>query len=337
MPAMGRMLAMAAAIVPLASPRAQACISFSPLSSHPMLAEQGSSPLAFHFPRPHFPPSPLSRCLVAPSLAACRTSRTRSVAGASLHSNRLLMQEDSGMMMENWKLALEKAAEKWRYRQRETFVDNELYEREWVTPLWMITQEPDLNNLVKYLQEMRLKINDAPDQVHVIQFSRAQIEAAREAFSRMVRIFHDPQQLSLLRQVRSGEMRLHRLCELIGSEIFSTSYSRQVVVVGQRNGARSRLDSLLTLLVQSGPKDRDNVFNSYSRSRPRSFTLRPTWTWDPVRWAPLTRFTSLAVQLERFMWQDSINSWTKASLVANFVEYEALQADRVVAHRRASV
>lgn len=96
-----------------------------------------------------------------------------------------------------------------------------MYEREWVTPLWMITQEPDLNNLVKYLQEMRTVITDNPDQEHVLLFSRKQIEAAREAFSRMV---------------RRGEMRLHRLSELTGSEIFCTRYSRQVVVVGQRNG-----------------------------------------------------------------------------------------------------
>ena len=101
------------------------------------------------------------------------------------------------------------------------YEDNAMYEREWVTPLWMITQEPDLNDLVKYLQEKRTVITDNPDQEHVLYFSRAQIEAAREAFSRMV---------------RRGEMRLHRLSELTGSEIFETRYSRQVVVVGQRNG-----------------------------------------------------------------------------------------------------
>jgi len=106
-------------------------------------------------------------------------------------------------------------------KQASAYEDNHMYEREWVTPLWMITQEPDLNNLVKYLQEMRTVITDNPDQEHVLLFSRKQIEAAREAFSRMV---------------RRGEMRLHRLSELTGSEIFCTRYSRQVVVVGQRNG-----------------------------------------------------------------------------------------------------
>ena len=196
------MLAMAAAIVPLASP-AQACYPGSSLITPLAASDRASSPLAFHFPAPPCLASPLGRSSFTAPKVAWRTRRVKSASGASLHSNTLLMQEDSGIMMENWKLALEKAAEKWRYRQRETFVDNELYEREWVTPLWMITQEPDLNNLVKYLQEMRLKINDAPDQVHVIQFSRAQIEAAREAFSRMVGIFA----VRLYRSRSSGEER----------------------------------------------------------------------------------------------------------------------------------
>jgi hypothetical protein len=58
-------------------------------------------------------------------------------------------------------------------------------------------QEPDLNNLVKYLQEQRTVITDNPDQEHVLYFSRTQIEAAREAFSRMV---------------RNGEMRFALCC-----------------------------------------------------------------------------------------------------------------------------
>jgi hypothetical protein len=30
--------------------------------------------------------------------------------------------------------------------------DSDFYDRDWKTPLWMVSQEPDLNNLVKYLQ-----------------------------------------------------------------------------------------------------------------------------------------------------------------------------------------
>jgi hypothetical protein len=89
----------------------------------------------------------------------------------------------------------------------------------WKTPLWMITQEPDLNNLVQYLQDLRLEILSAPKDSHLIRFSRAKIEAARSAFSRMV---------------RRGEMRLHRLCELTADEILGGNYTRQSVVVGQR-------------------------------------------------------------------------------------------------------
>ena len=89
----------------------------------------------------------------------------------------------------------------------------------WKTPLWMITQEPDLNNLVQYLQDLRLEILSAPRDTHLIRFSRAKIEKARSAFSRMV---------------RRGEMRLHRLCELTADEILGGNYTRQSVVVGQR-------------------------------------------------------------------------------------------------------
>jgi hypothetical protein len=89
----------------------------------------------------------------------------------------------------------------------------------WKTPLWMITQEPDLNNLVQYLQDLRVEILSAPNDRHLIRFSRAKIEKARSAFSRMV---------------RRGEMRLHRLCELTADEILGGNYTRQSVVVGQR-------------------------------------------------------------------------------------------------------
>ena len=89
----------------------------------------------------------------------------------------------------------------------------------WKTPLWMITQEPDLNNLVQYLQDLRVEILSAPKDSHLIRFSRAKIEKARSAFSRMV---------------RRGEMRLHRLCELTADEILGGNYTRQSVVVGQR-------------------------------------------------------------------------------------------------------
>ena len=164
-----------------------------------------------------------------------------------------------------------------------TYEDNGMYEREWVTPLWMITQEPELNNLVQYLQQKRDVITDNPDQEHVLTFSRRNIEAAREAFSRMVRL---------------GEMRLHRLSELTGSEIFCTRYSRQVVVVGQRNG-------------RNGEGQRFQLV-------------------QPLSAQELYAQTDLDLgsrQLERFMWQDKSQSWSKASLVANFVEYDALEVN----------
>lgn len=76
-----------------------------------------------------------------------------------------------------------------------------------------------MNNLVMYLQTLKDEIMENPDTPRRVTFSRAQVEAARTAFSRMV---------------RRGEMRLHRLCELTGDDIFDRNYARQSVVIGQR-------------------------------------------------------------------------------------------------------
>ena len=229
--------------------------------------------------------------------------------------------------------------------------DNSLYERDdWTTPLWMITQaraprpcnsrarassartprgisesntlrdcahwqEPDLNNLVMYLQRMRVEIDAAPDQVHRICFSRRQIEAARAAFSRMV---------------QRGEMRLHRLCELACSEIFANKYSRQVrppptppprerpaARAAQRRGLSARGGAQVVVVGQRAGPD-GGIGQRFQLVQPLSADELYTQTDLDLG----------SRQLERFMWQDTNTMmWKKALLVANFVEYEALQVN----------
>lgn len=85
------------------------------------------------------------------------------------------------------------------------------------SPLWMVSQEPLLNDLVAYLSHFKEEIERAPDCHHEMKFSRAQLKKSRAAFDRMI---------------RKGEEGLHRLCELF-CDSFVGSYQLQSVVIGE--------------------------------------------------------------------------------------------------------
>jgi len=36
----------------------------------------------------------------------------------------------------------------------------------WSSPLWLVINEPDVNELVSYLDEMRRRIEASPDETH---------------------------------------------------------------------------------------------------------------------------------------------------------------------------
>jgi hypothetical protein len=86
------------------------------------------------------------------------------------------------------------------------------------SPLWLVTQEPTLNALVTYLDDMRQRIGAFPGDPHVLTFSRRNLDAVRESFDRMI---------------RRGEETLHQLCELLCSEFFDGSQLMHSVVVGE--------------------------------------------------------------------------------------------------------
>lgn len=93
------------------------------------------------------------------------------------------------------------------------------------SPLWLVTNEPHVNELVRYLDEMRRRIEAAPDEIHVFEFSRAQLAEVRTAFARTI---------------RRGEEKLHRVCELLGETFLDSTYTLQSVVIGEIETTKER-------------------------------------------------------------------------------------------------
>lgn len=85
------------------------------------------------------------------------------------------------------------------------------------SPLWMVSREPLLNELVLYLDMMRGQIQRDPTKTHEIRFSRKHLRDCRSAFDRMI---------------IKGEEGLHRLCELLCAS-FVGSYQLESVVIGE--------------------------------------------------------------------------------------------------------
>jgi hypothetical protein len=93
------------------------------------------------------------------------------------------------------------------------------------SPLWLVANEPEVNDLVTYLHAMRQRIVAAPDDKHVFEFNRHRLAAVRTAFGRMI---------------RHGEEQLHRLCELLCESFLASKYTLQSVVVGEIETTRER-------------------------------------------------------------------------------------------------
>jgi hypothetical protein len=85
------------------------------------------------------------------------------------------------------------------------------------SPLWMVSQEPLLNDLVSYLGTIKDALQSKPNVVCKMKFSRAHLLDCRAAFDRMI---------------RKGEEGLHRLCELF-CQSFVGPFQSQSVVLGE--------------------------------------------------------------------------------------------------------
>ncbi|MCS6912719.1 MAG: hypothetical protein RMK29_21555 [Myxococcales bacterium] len=93
------------------------------------------------------------------------------------------------------------------------------------SPLWMVTQEPELNQLVAYLVRKRTELQERPGVPQTMTFSRARLEQVRAAFARMI---------------RSGEARLHQLSELLCRHFCPQGVERNSLVVGAIEGSGER-------------------------------------------------------------------------------------------------
>src|SRR5947207_15952458 len=83
---------------------------------------------------------------------------------------------------------------------------------------------------------MRRRIEAAPDETHVFEFSRARLAEVRTGFARMI---------------RHGEEQLHKVCELLGETFLDSTYTLQSVVIGEIETTKERF----TLVKSISPGD----------------------------------------------------------------------------------
>ena len=153
------------------------------------------------------------------------------------------------------------------------------------SPLWLITQEPALTELMRYLEVKRTEIAAEPLRPHMLEFSRANLESVRDAFDRMI---------------RRGEQRLHQLCELLCASFFNDGQMLHSVVVGEVGRSHERFTLVQTI-------SREDLYSH-------------------------TDLDLGTRQLQRLRYLDG-EEWRTAALVANFVEYQPLSANRSRIHK----
>ena len=98
------------------------------------------------------------------------------------------------------------------------------HETQVLSPLWMVTRQPLLNEFVHYLTKILAHLRAQPEDQHDIVFSRQKLQEVRRAFSAMI-----------LR----GEQDLHKLSELVCLKHLS-NYQLSSVVVGEIDATKER-------------------------------------------------------------------------------------------------
>lgn len=102
------------------------------------------------------------------------------------------------------------------------------------SPLWMVSQEPLLNDLVSYLGKIKDALQAQPEAACEMRFSRSHLRLCRAAFDRMI---------------RKGEEALHRLCELFCNS-FVGNCQLESVVIGEVPTTTERFTLTQILSVQ---------------------------------------------------------------------------------------
>jgi hypothetical protein len=103
------------------------------------------------------------------------------------------------------------------------------------SPLWLVSSEPALSELVVTLQRARAAYAERPGSTQALRFSLRRLREARDGFAAMI---------------RRGELQLHRLSRLLCDRLLR-SYQRQGVIIGQVEGTGERF----TLTVDVSPDE----------------------------------------------------------------------------------
>lgn len=92
------------------------------------------------------------------------------------------------------------------------------------SPLWIVSNEPLLNEFVKDLDRLRQRLTSSSGQTEEIVFARSHLAEVNAAFDAMI---------------RRGEEALHQLCELF-CQSFLNAYQMESVVIGEVPTTRER-------------------------------------------------------------------------------------------------
>jgi hypothetical protein len=93
------------------------------------------------------------------------------------------------------------------------------------SPLWLVADEPLIEEMVLALDTARRRIMDEPEAEHTLLFSREKVEATRQAFGAMI---------------RRGEAKLHALCEILGGRFLGEQIDLDSLVIGELPTTRER-------------------------------------------------------------------------------------------------
>ncbi|MFN7914272.1 MAG: hypothetical protein U0Q55_02960 [Vicinamibacterales bacterium] len=164
------------------------------------------------------------------------------------------------------------------------------------SPLWLVADEPLLNDLVVYLDQMRRDIESAPDAGHTMTFSRAALRDVRGAFGRMI---------------RRGEERLHRFCELAGDAFLDGRFALQSLAVGSTVNTKERFTLVQDITAGDLYSLTDLDLGNRQIARIRYF--------DGERWSPATLIANVVEYHP-----ESISDWRIYKMVSRIKAEEQI-------------
>jgi hypothetical protein len=164
------------------------------------------------------------------------------------------------------------------------------------SPLWLVADEPQLNDLVVYLDQTRRNIESAPTVGHTMTFSRAALQDVRAAFGRMI---------------RHGEERLHRFCELAGDAFLDGRFALQSLAVGSAVNTKERFTLVQDITAADLYSLTDLDLGNRQIARIRYF--------DGERWSPATLVANVVEYHP-----ESINDWRIYKMVSRIKAEEQI-------------